>query len=146
MTGVALAAALGAGLLACSSSQAPPCSNVTGTFELTLTGTSQSENLGGVCPGAGATQVVDVTLSNGQVSLDGETCALCGSVGCSVDVVCGESVTCPGTVTAPVSPPDSYVQTLTFVVPSASTPTGNASATFGADYCAYEGTAAVKVP
>jgi hypothetical protein len=141
------AASLGLVLAACSSSHgSPPCEDVEGTFELTVTGTGQSEPAGGMCPGSDTMQVIDVTLSHGQVSLNGETCALCGSVGCNVDVVCGDSVTCPGTVTPPASPPDSYVQTLTFVVPGADASTGNATVSLGANYCGYEGTAALKSP
>jgi hypothetical protein len=143
----AAAYALGIGLscAACSSTGTPPpCADVEGTFQLTVAGTGQSEVLTGTCPDASSTQTIDVTISHGQVSLDGETCSLCSTGSCVVDIVCGSSVTCPATVTAPESPPDTYVQTLTFVVPTADASTGNANATLGAGYCGYEGTASAN--
>jgi hypothetical protein len=96
-----------------------------------------------MCPGPDVAQVVDVTLSHGQVTLNGETCAVCSTVGCNVDVVCGSSVQCPATVTALPDAGPSFVQALTFVVPSggADASTNNAFVSLGPNYCGYEGTA-----
>jgi hypothetical protein len=144
-----LLALAGLTITACSSSHAePPCANVDGTYEVSLTANGQSENLGGPCPVPPAAQVVDVTLSKGQVSLggaqSGETCALCSSAGCLVDVVCGAGAQCPGTVTPPPAAGDGYLQGLTFVIPTGDASTENAVATFGSNFCGYEGTAVKK--
>jgi hypothetical protein len=101
--------------------------------------------IGAVCPGSGAAQVIDLTVSRGQVSLNGETCAICASAGCAVDIVCGDAVTCPDIATPPAAPADTYVQTLTFVVPGAvGATTGNAVAALGPNFCGYAGTAVLK--
>jgi hypothetical protein len=125
---------------------ASSCSAVDGTYELTVSATGQSESISGGCPDAGTPQVVDVTIAQGQVSLAGETCTLCASDGCILDIVCGDRVSCPGTAQPPASPPDTYVQALTFVVPAADASTSNAVVSFGANDCSFYGTAVLKAP
>jgi len=150
---LAIRGAFGLVLGACASHSAAgsSCPAAGGTYELTVTGTGQSANHGdaGICPGPDTTQVVDVTIEQGNVSIAGETCTLCSSSGCIIDIVCGDTVTCPGTSTPPASPADTYVQALTFVVPGAAgsdASTINAVVSLGANDCVFEGTAARTFP
>jgi hypothetical protein len=104
----------------------------------------QSENLGGPCPSNAAPQSIEVSFSDGGVSLNGENCQLCSTSSCQMDVLCGQSVTCPGAVIPFANPTDASVQTASFTLPldaDASTP--NAMVELGPYYCGYYGSASV---
>jgi hypothetical protein len=124
------------------------CASPAGTYDLTLTPTGQSENLTGTCLQAGPPIPLEISLTATTVSLNAETCVACPGDSCQVDVICGQTVACPGTVTPVADPPATYVQTVSFVLPTGvDASTGNATATVGPGACGYEGTAAlVAVP
>jgi hypothetical protein len=120
------------------------CSNPAGTYALNLTPTGQSENLTGACSQAGPAISIEISLMGTTVSLNAETCAVCPGDSCQVNVICGQTAACPDAVTPAADPPGTYVQTLSFVLPtSADASTGNATATVGPGACGYEGTASL---
>lgn len=123
------------------------CANPRGSYVLTLAPTGQSENLASACSSSDPSQTIVVSFPDGGVSLDAENCQLCSTSSCQMDVLCGQSVTCPGAVVPFANPTATYVQTLSFTLPldpDASTP--NAAAEFGPGYCGYVGTASVALP
>lgn len=114
---------------------------------LAVAPTGQSENLGGACSATDPSQTIEVSFPDGGVSLNGENCRLCSTSSCQMDVLCGESVSCPGAVVPFANPTASYVQTVFFTLPldaDASTP--NAVVEIGPDYCGYFGTASIASP
>jgi hypothetical protein len=120
------------------------CATPAGTYVLNLMPTGQSENLTGNCLQGGPAISLEISLTATTVSLDAETCVACPGDSCQVDVICGQTVACPGTVTPAADPPATYVQTVSFVLPtSPDASTGNATATVGPAACGYEGTAAL---
>ncbi|HXX66069.1 MAG TPA: hypothetical protein VEK07_02750 [Polyangiaceae bacterium] len=136
---------------ACSShsdgSTPPQCTSPSGSYVLAIAPTGQSENLAGTCSATDPPQNIEVSFPDGGVSVNGENCQLCSTSSCQMDVLCGESVTCPGAVVPFANPTATYVQTVSFVLPleaDASTP--NAAAELGPDYCGYIGTASVASP
>lgn len=123
------------------------CTTPEGSYVLTVIPTGQSENLAGPCSSNDAQQTIAVSFSNGGVSLNGENCQLCSTSSCQMDVLCGQSVTCPGAVVPFANPTASYVQAVSFTLPldaDASTP--NAAVELGPSYCGYAGTASIGAP
>lgn len=118
------------------------CTDPSGSYVLSVAPTGQSENVQGTCSASAASQSIVVSFSNGAVSLNGETCLLCSTSSCQMDVICGASVTCPATVVPVSNPATDYVQIVSFDLPldaDASTP--NALVELGPSYCGYAGTA-----
>lgn len=153
LLGVAVCAGCGS---SSADSTPPQCTNPEGSYVLTVFPTGQSELLEldassssreGSCPSNDAAQTVEVSFSDGAVSLNGENCQLCSTSSCQMDVLCGQSVTCPGSVVPFANPTTTSVQTASFALPldaDASTP--NATVELGPSYCGYVGSASVAAP
>jgi hypothetical protein len=123
--------------MGCSSgSGSHACVDVSGTYELTVTPTGQSENDQGFCAVSAMSTTEGVVIAGDVASIAGENCQVTSTSGCQILIDCeGDSG-----ADAAVSP--TFVQSATFVLPtSGGAPTSNALVELGASYCGFEGTA-----
>jgi len=128
--------------LGCSSSPESACADPTGTYELTVTATGQSEDNAEFCPSSTTASTVGVTLASGSASVNGEECHLTSNAGCEIEIACDGGTTEDGGAGASLP---SYVQYAFFVLPTATgDPTTNALVEVGSGYCALEGTASLQ--
>jgi hypothetical protein len=131
---LALAAVCAVG---CSSSSSHSCPDVPGTYELTVTPTGQSENDLGICAPGTTASVIDISIADGDASIQGQSCRVTSTGGCQIEVACDAE----SGGDAAVSP--TFVQAATFVLPAnGNASTNNALVELGPAYCGFEGTAA----
>jgi hypothetical protein len=130
-------------LVGCSTSDPPDeCAQPTGSYQLSVMPTGQSENQVGQCLATAAPRMVEIDLTAGTVSLAGENCTLCSTSGCQMNIVCGQKVDCSGVTTPVTNPPDTFVQNASFALPmQVDAGTTNVLVELGPMFCGYEGTA-----